>query len=84
MLLLISGSVHPNPEPSSVNFSIAHLNTRSLNVSEKPGEISVLASVYGFDVFAYSETWLNFSMSNDSIVIPGYNYPTRKDRVDKH
>ena len=84
MLLLISGSVHPNPEPSSVNFSIAHLNARSLNVSEKPGEISVLASVYGFDVFAYSKTWLNFSMANDSIVIPGYNYPTRKDRVDKH
>ena len=51
MLLLISGSVHPNPGPSSVNFSIAHLNARSLNVSDKLTEISVLASLYGFDVF---------------------------------
>ena len=53
MLLLISGSVHPNPGPSSVNFSIAHLNARSLNVSDKLTEISVLASLYGFDVFVF-------------------------------
>ena len=72
MLLLISGSVHPNPGPSSVNFSTAHLNARSLNVSDKLSEISVLASLYGFDVFAFSEAWLNFSIANDdSIVIPG-------------
>ena len=84
MLLLISGSVHPNPGPCSVNFSIAHLNARSLNVSDKLSEISVLASLYGFDVFAFSETWLNFSIANDSIVIPGYSYPMKKDRVGKH
>ena len=84
MLLLISGSVHPNPGPSSVNFSIGHLNARSLNVSDKLTEISVLASLYGFDVFAFSETRLNFSIANDSIVIPGYSYPMRKDRVGKH
>ena len=53
MLLLISGSVHPNPRPSSVNFSIAHLNARSLNVSDKVTEISVLASLHGFDVFVF-------------------------------
>ena len=83
MLLLIPGSVHPNPGPSSVNFSIAHLNARSLNVSDKLIEISVWASLYGFDVFAFSETWLNFRIANDSIVIPGYSYPMRKDRVGK-
>ena len=42
-----------------------------------------MASLYGFDVFAFSETWLNFSIANDSIVIPGYSYPMRKDRVGK-
>ena len=57
MLLLISGSVYPNPGPSSVNFSIAHLNPWSLNVSDKLSEISVLASLYGFNVFAFSEMW---------------------------
>ena len=36
-----------------------------------------------FDVFAFSETWLNFSIANESIVIPGYSYPMRKDRFGK-
>ena len=46
-------------------------------------EISVLACLYGFDVFVFSETWLNSSVSNDSILIPGYSLPLRKDRVEK-
>ena len=29
MLLLISGSVHPNLGPFNLNLSVAHLNTRS-------------------------------------------------------
>ena len=83
MLLLISGSVHPNLRPSSVSFLIAHLNTTSLNVSDKVGEISVLASLYGFDAFAFSEAWLNFSIANNSIVTSGFSYPMRKDRIGK-
>ena len=79
----MSGSVHPNPGPNSIKFSIAHLNVRSLNVNDKLSEISVLASLHGFDVFAFSETWLNSSVSNDSILIPGYSLPLRKDRVGK-
>ena len=50
-LLLMSGSVHPNPGPNNINFSIAHLNVRSLNVNDKVSEISVLACLHGFDVF---------------------------------
>ena len=46
-------------------------------------EISVLACLYGFDVFVFSERWLNSSVSNDSILIPGYSLPLRKDRVGK-
>ena len=83
MLLLLSGSVHPNPGPSSVNFSNAHLNASSLNVSDELSEISILASLCGFDVFAFSEAWLNFSIADESIVIPGYSYPVRKDRDGK-
>ena len=47
-LLLMSGSVHPNPGPNSINFSIVHLNVRSLNVNDKLSEISVLACLHGF------------------------------------
>ena len=57
--------------------SIAHFNVRSLNVNDKLSEISVLACLYGFDVFAFFETWLNSSVSYDSILIPGYSLPLR-------
>ena len=61
--------------------SIAHFNVRSLNVNDKLSEISVLACLYGFDVFAFFETWLNssYSVSYDSIlmIIPGYSLPLR-------
>ena len=83
MLLLISGSVHPNPGSSSVNFSIAHVNAGKLTVHDKLSEISVLASMYGFDVFTFLETWLNSSGAYDSIVIPGYSYPLKKDKAAK-
>ena len=63
---------------------IAYLNVRSLNVNDKLSKISALASLHGFDVFAFSETWLNSSMANDSIEIPGYSSPLREDRVGMH
>ena len=83
LLLLISCSVHPNPGPNNSNFSLAHLNVRSLNVVDKLSEISALTFLHGFDVIAFSETWLNSGIASDSILIPGYNYPLRKDRVGK-
>ena len=64
ILLLMSGSDHPNPGPNSIDLSIVHLNVRSLNVNDKLSEISVLACLHGFEVFAFSETWLNSSVSN--------------------
>ena len=51
-----SESVHPNPGPNDSNFSLAHLNVRSLKVIDKLSEISALTSLHGFDVFAFSET----------------------------
>ena len=47
MLLLVSGSVHPNPGPNSTNS----VSNRSFKC--KLSEVSVLACLYGFDVFAY-------------------------------
>ena len=83
ILLLSPGSVYPNPGPNSINFSIAHLNVGSLNDNDKLSEIYVLACLYEFDVSAFSQTWLNSSVSNDSILIPGYSLPLRKERVRK-
>ena len=80
-----TGQVHKTEifSPNSINFSIAPLNVRSLNYNDKLSEISVLACLYEFDVPAFSQTWLNSSVSNDSILIPGYSLPLRKDSVRK-
>ena len=64
MLLLIFGSVHPNPGPFNLNLSVAYLKARSLNVDGKFREISVLASLHEFDLFAFLETWLTSSIFN--------------------
>ena len=84
MLLLIFGSVHLNPGPFfNLNLSVAHLNARSLNADDKFREISVLASLHGFDLFAFSETWLTSCTFNESILLPGYSSPLRKERIGK-
>ena len=81
ILILLSGTVHPNPGPSEYYMSVAHLNARSLNISDKFSEISAIAFLHKFDLFAFSETWLNSNTLDDSILIPGYNTPLRKDRM---
>ena len=61
------------------NIRIAHLNIRSL----KSGEHFILLkdSVVSnsFDIFTISETWLDSSVNNESIHIPGYTL-YRQDR----
>ena len=63
MLLLLSGSVHPNPGPRNTCMSIAHLNARSLNIVDKFSEISAIAELHKFDLLAFSETWLFLDIS---------------------
>ena len=45
---------------------------------------SVLTSLHGLDLFAFSETCLTSSIFNESILLPGYSSPLRKDRIGKH
>jgi hypothetical protein len=58
-------------------MSIAHLNARSLNIADKFNEILATAFIHKFDLFAFSETWLNANI--DSNLISGYSTPLRKD-----
>jgi hypothetical protein len=81
LLLLISGNVHPNPGPKQHGLILAHLNARSLCIPDKFSEISALVSLHKFDVLGVSETWLNANISNDQLIISGYNSPLRNDRV---
>jgi hypothetical protein len=81
MLLLLSGSVHPNPGPRNTCMSIAHLNAISLNIVDKFSEISAIAELHKFGLLAFSETWLNSTISNESILMTGFSAPLRKDRI---
>ena len=81
LLLLISGNVHPNPGSIQNGLILAHLNARSLCIPDKFNEISALVSLHKFIVLGVSETWLNANISNDQLIISGYNIPLRTDRV---
>ena len=58
ILLLISGSVHPNPGPSTVtqrDITLCHINCQSLL-----NKIDLIAVELGkFDIISISETWLD-------------------------
>ena len=54
------------------NIRIAHLNIRSLKSREHFILLKESVVSNSFDVFTISETWLDSSVNNESIHIPGY------------
>ena len=81
ILLILSGSLHPNPGPRNVCMSVVHLNGRSLSVVGKFCAISAIADLRKFDLFAFSETWLNSTIPNVCILMSGFSAPLRKART---
>ncbi|CAB3999980.1 Hypothetical predicted protein [Paramuricea clavata] len=75
-LVLLSGDVSLNPGPyaddlpKARGFKVAHLNVRSL--VNKLDDISHLVRSKSFDIFSVSETWLNPTILDTEIDIPGY------------
>lgn len=89
LLLVMSGSIHPNPGPSS-DLSVCHINARSLYAFDhdlksnrtKLDEIeSVLCLQFQYDIICISETWLNSNISDEDVKISNYKV-YRKDRSD--
>ena len=76
-LLLLSGNVHTNPGPVSVDFNIIHINCRSLN-NDKLSLID--AESTKFDIITLSETWLKDTHSDAEKQLSGFHNPIRKDR----
>lgn len=82
--LILAGDVERNPgpgEPRNDSFgknflSIYHHNIRSLR--NKIHEITHIVEEH--DLVFFSETHLDFSNLSDNILIPGFEYPIRKDR----
>lgn len=61
------------------NMRIAHLNIRSLKLREHFILLKESVVSNSFDIFTISETWLDSSVNNESIHIPGYTL-YRQDR----
>ena len=92
-IIKLQHDVEVNPGPGSTasqgtkpseknNVKITHLNVRSLKQRDHFIQVKDTAQTNDFDVFTISETWLNCSVSDLEIEIPGYDV-FRVDRQDK-
>ena len=79
-LVLLSGDVSLNPGPTGNlcdtaeipklrGLKIAHLNVRS--ILNKMDDVRSLTHNKRFDIFTFSETWLNPSIKDSKLNIPG-------------
>ena len=83
----LSGDVHPNPGPAPPNspgnlknFNIMHLNIRSLMAPHKLKDLIDFSTVvHDFDIITLSETYLDHTITNEAVNIPGYDL-YRRDR----
>jgi exonuclease III len=79
-LLLISGNVHSNPGPEVEEFSkclsIYHQNIRSIRTKIN----YIIDNWLDYDIICFTETHLNDSISNDSIILDNHNMLYRMDK----
>ena len=76
-LLLQSGDIHPNPGPTKGQLSIALINARSIR-----NKIDLIApESEQFDIITVCETWLKPTDKDESIKLPNYHTPLRRDRL---
>ena len=77
LALLLSGDIELNPGPSPGKaLSVSHINAQSML-----NKLDLIAVELGcYDIITVSETWLDKSIPNSLITIPGYQEPIRLDR----
>ena len=66
------------------SLSINHnLSFVQYNVQSILNKLDILQTeLFEFDILAFSETWLNQSISSDDLLFQSFNRPERKDRVE--
>jgi hypothetical protein len=80
-LLVICGSVHPNPGPVN-ELQVIHVNMHSLQPHDRSNKLDELYSTLCIDEhcdICISETWLDDSIADDLVELPGYQL-FRRDR----
>ena len=80
--LIFNIELNPGPNGSINNVKIAHLNVRSLKCRDHFLLVKDTILSNKFDVFTISESWLDVSVSDLEIEVPGYNI-YRVDRSNK-
>lgn len=79
MLLILSGDVETNPGPNTgtqYTLDIFHLNIRSIRNKID----SLLSLVTDFDVLCFTESHLDSCITDQNLLIDGFNTIYRKDR----
>ncbi len=85
----VSGDVSPNPGPTTDSTRQATQSSRhelkclyfnSRSVVNKTRELEVIASSKQYDLIAFTETWLNDSISNNELLPSNKYYIHRRDR----
>ena len=83
LCLLCCGDVHPNPGPPGISdITICHANVRSIRYSTQKLDYIKCTFADQFNIITLSETWLNNSISNKNLCLPGFQIPFRRDRPD--
>ena len=90
LLITLSGDVELNPGPkhnAAQTFSMCHWNHNSISAHNfaKLSLLRAYANVHKFDVICLSETYLDFSIDDESLEISGYclirsDHPSNKKR----
>ena len=93
-LILLAGDICPQPSPTfqvydtglsfgpkSRGLALAHLNIRSL-LNKMDQVCLIMGGGKSFDILSFPETWLNNSVADDEIFLPGYSC-MRRDRRGK-
>lgn len=98
-LLILSGDIHPNPGPASVDnladslsevsdSSLAalnsHLSILHLNVQSLLPKLDILScEAEAYDILVFTESWLKPNISDADIEIVNFHQPFRKDRSNR-
>lgn len=97
-LLVGCGDIHPNPGPSSSSISSSvsslsnvslppydsHLSICHLNIQSLLPKIDILQyEMQPFDIFVFTETWLNEEVDSRNLKIINFTEPFRRERCER-
>jgi hypothetical protein len=88
ILLLLGMDIESNPGPVK-GLSLVHMNIQSLYLTSNHPRVKMDEIITTYvnekevDFICMSESWLHDGISDDLILLPGYDKPYRKDRKDR-